>query len=344
MKLVIMILISFLSLSAVAEPGDVTIEDLFVDPITANSSCIDYCFEGVCFWLKCKAFPPSCSIKTSLRVSHRNPDLIVSSYPKLGANPWKEFRELFQGLQEDIGQQVINWLGSGPEQIVGGGEGVSTPSQGGGGDQTISTTFREVDAVGYFYDFVDISDELYCGNNTTSFVPHYSSAFDGFLWRTGVTDFLYTPFIFTDVIGIPYLQEWGSIYWRTGFVKQLNPAKANALLSMRAVHVASRSTEPRIYFSATGTPSSGQRFFKIPAPLEVDSDETVWQMIHPKKEDSCLVFDRVADNEDVNNDTWSEGRWSDNQSDSVYNVWRPYECCKKKGQSYLFSIQVQVCI
>ena len=114
---------------------------------------------------------------------------------------------------------------------------------------------------------------------------------------------------------------------------------------MRAAHIASRSGEARVYLPATGIPSSDQRFFHIPGGIEADgSDGSVWQMISPKKDGSCYVFDDIAESEPPVGDTWSTGRWSDNQSSSVYTVWRPYECCKKKGQTYLFSVEVQICL
>lgn len=328
----------------VEEEISVDMADLFTDPFTADSSCLDYCFEGVCFWLDCEVFPPSCKVNTSLRVSHRNPDFVVSAFSDLGENPWEEFILIWGGAQESLGEEVISWIG-GPELMVGGGEAVTTSEQGPTKKQTNSTTFKEVDVVGYYYDFSTYSDEYFCGSNTTAFTPHYSSAMDGYLWRIGITDILYTPLVFTEAIGIPYLKEWGGIYWRTGFIKQLNPAKANAVLSMRAAHIASRDNEARVYYPATGDPDTDQRFFTLPEGIEADgSNGSVWQMKAPKKDDGCYIFDEIAEEEEVDEDTWSTGRFSGNQSSSVYTVWRPYECCKKMDDVYIFSVEVQICL
>jgi len=321
--------------------------DLLTTPVTADSSCLDYCFEGVCFWLKCRVFPPSCEVKTSLRVSHNNPDFVVSAFPDLGDNPWKEFTMIFGDIQKSIGEEVVSWIGL-PKGVVGSGEAVTTATQGPSKKDSNGTTFKEVDVVGYYYDFSSIDDEYFCASNTTPFTPHYSSAFDGYLWRTGLTDFFYTPLIFIEAIGIPYFKEWGGIYWRTGFIKQLNPAKANAVLSMRGLNIASRGFDGRVAIPATGTPSnSGQKFFSYPGPSKADgSDGSVWQMIAPKKDNQCYVFDDIAESENSGAITvgWAKDRWSENQSSSVYLVWRPYECCKKKGQLFLFSVPVQICI
>ncbi len=330
--------------AALTTDTSVDMQDLWTDPFTADSSCLDYCFEGVCFFLDCEVWPPSCSINTSLRVSHKNPDFVVSAYPDLGGNPWEEFTSMWGDIQQDMGQEVVSWIGA-PADITGGGEAVTTTEQEPTKEQTNSTTFKEVDVVGYYYDFSDYDEEYFCGSNTTAFTPHYTSALDGYLWRTGTTDVLYTLMVFWESIGIPYFKEWGGIYWRTGFIKQLNPAKANAVLSMRAAHIASRSGETRIYWPATGDPDTDQRFFRTPGGIEADgSNGSVWQMIAPKKDDGCYVFDDIAESEPTAGDTWSSGRWSDNQSSSVYTVWRPYECCKKKDDVYIFSVQVQICL
>jgi hypothetical protein len=45
---------------------------------------------GVCFWLRCSG--TGCSVRTSLKVGHYNPDLVVSVYNELGGNPWAEIR------------------------------------------------------------------------------------------------------------------------------------------------------------------------------------------------------------------------------------------------------------
>ena len=315
--------------------------ELFVDPIT-NASCTNYCFEGTCFWLKCIAY--KCRIRTSLRVSHRNPDLVVSAFPSIGDNPWNEFRMIWGDLQKSIGNTLISWIGTNVN--AGGGQATTTASKGGSGNLTNSTIFREVDVVGYYFDFGSLSDELYCHHNTMSFFPYYSSAFDGYLWRMGLTDVLNTWRIWTDVIGTPYSTNWGSLYWRTGFIKQLNPAKANAVLSMRAASIATTIGEMRVYIPATGTPAGDQKFFHIPGQSMANgSDGSVWQMKIPKNSNSCVVFDDIAESENkASSSGWTFDKWDENnESSSVYNLWRPYECCKRKG-SYITSVKVQVCI
>lgn len=322
------------------EDETISTEDLFELPVTSPLNCIDYCFKGVCFWLTCRLW--NCDIDTSIRISHRNPDFVVSAYPTLGENPWDEFRDLWGDVQVDAAATVIAWIGA--PGMEDGGEAVTTYEQD-YKEEANSTTFKEVDVVGWLYDFSEIDEEYFCGSNTTTLMPYYSSSFDGYLWRLGLTDVLWTPWVLWDVIGTPYLQEWGSIYWRTGFIKQLNPAKANAVLSMRAAHIASRENQGRFYISATDEPDTDQRFFLIPPGVEADgSGDNAWQMISPLKDDSCMFFDDIAEDENPAVDDWSIGRWNHNQSSSVFTVWRPYECCLKAGQSYLFSVELEICL
>lgn len=51
-------------------------------------SCVSWKPTGVCFWLKCSLF--SCSIETSIKVRHYNPDAIVQVYQTPGETPWDE--------------------------------------------------------------------------------------------------------------------------------------------------------------------------------------------------------------------------------------------------------------
>lgn len=337
MKNILIISIILFSFSFKSKAVDIF--DLWDVPLLAPSDCMDYCITGTCSWLKCSW--KGCKVRVSMRVRHRVPDLIVSAYSEVGENPWDEFRAIYGGVQKSVAQEVVSWIGSSAD--VGGGEAVTTSEQE-TKSEVASTVFREVDVVGNWFDFSKIAGDIYCGTNTTPFVPHYSSAVDAYLWRTGLTDILHTLDIFTEVIGIPYIKEWGSVYWRTGFIKQMNPAKTNAVLAFRAAHIATRTNQGRVYNSATGTPSSGHRYYQIPAPIEVDgSDDSLWQMVSPKKDNTCYIFDDIAENEDINESNWADGRWEKNNSSAVYKLWRKYECCKDRGH-YLFTVKYTLCL
>ncbi len=44
---------------------------------TVSPDCLEYRVVGICYWLFCT--PYSCSVETSIKVSHYVPDAVVSS-------------------------------------------------------------------------------------------------------------------------------------------------------------------------------------------------------------------------------------------------------------------------
>lgn len=71
---------------------------LFSDTIAQMPSCISYEVRGVCFWLYCTLF--SCKVRTSLKVRHYVPDVIVSTYNDIGSHPWSD---IAKPLSESLG-------------------------------------------------------------------------------------------------------------------------------------------------------------------------------------------------------------------------------------------------
>ena len=58
--------------------------------------CVEYNpVAGICFWLYCTPF--GCKIKTSTKVKHWNPDVVVSSYTTTGESTWVESRSYSSG-------------------------------------------------------------------------------------------------------------------------------------------------------------------------------------------------------------------------------------------------------
>jgi integrating conjugative element protein (TIGR03756 family) len=148
--------------------------------------CIQYNpVAGICFWLYCTPF--GCKIKTSTKVKHWNPDVVVSSYTTPGESTWLESRSYSSGtpwltLTDDSkddykGNEDRYIQYEPPEDLDGDGIADTTgntdyfdagsppvytntagnlPAVGGGDDtnsrqkkrQHTSTAFREVDAIG----------------------------------------------------------------------------------------------------------------------------------------------------------------------------------------------------
>ena len=72
-----------------------------------------------------------------------------------------------------------------------------------------------------------------------------------------------------------------------------------------------------------------------PGPLiETDHRTGTWQMLLPRTETSCKVF---GINDLASLAGWGGGR-VDKGGDYVWNLWRPYKCCQRRGQFFLFDI------
>ena len=79
---------------------------------SASTSCLDYKVVGTCFWLFCTQF--GCKVRTSTKVKHFLPEMVVSSYNHGGQNPWSEVSSFNQGAVK-----------GGEYQTVSGGHGTS---------------------------------------------------------------------------------------------------------------------------------------------------------------------------------------------------------------------------
>jgi hypothetical protein len=65
---------------------------------------------------------------------------------------------------------------------------------------------------------------------------------------------------------------------------------------------------------------------------ENDARTGIWQMLVPVPQGECKVF---GENDLFTLAGWGGGK-VDPQGDYVFNLWRPYTCCRDRG-SYLFS-------
>lgn len=61
-----------------------------------SPNCLAYRVVGICFWLLCTPF--GCTVKTSTKVRHFIPELVVSSYSTTGSNPWTEMATLSSSI------------------------------------------------------------------------------------------------------------------------------------------------------------------------------------------------------------------------------------------------------
>lgn len=101
-----LLLISNLAFVSTTQAATNTVE-IAVNTAKALPSCLKYKVKGVCTWLKCSAFPPKCSIKTSMRVEHFVPEVVVSTWHEAGAHPWADYGRLLASGMNGVGSAFI---------------------------------------------------------------------------------------------------------------------------------------------------------------------------------------------------------------------------------------------
>lgn len=68
-----------------------TTAQIVADTVAAAPRCLSYRVTGVCFWLRCTPYPPSCTVITNMRVSHFSPEVVVSTWHEGAMHPWTDF-------------------------------------------------------------------------------------------------------------------------------------------------------------------------------------------------------------------------------------------------------------
>ncbi|HEY3592205.1 MAG TPA: TIGR03756 family integrating conjugative element protein [Buttiauxella sp.] len=284
----------------------------------ASVSCIGWKVKGVCYWLLCT--PIGCSVKTSVKVEHFIPEAVVSAYSGPGDNPWTEM------------SAVSGAVSSGESSIIGSLSGVSAS----GGQQEMKAPgmrkqnlhFRYADAYGHPATTL-IGGQIpgySCKSAATPFVPYFVSSLDALVWRSGLPEGLY-PEAF-----VPGQRElgsqgggsmWGNIYPRSGFVTQEDGYKSAAVVAQRVADVITRTGQLHVYQPLVGQRAPG---YWPPAPVKENTgtQNHKWQRLSPTLSTTCAVFpDTGATVAEDGNYAWA--------------LWQPYNCCKRRGQTFLSS-------
>jgi len=274
-----------------------------------STDCLDYDVIGVCFWLHCTI--SGCEIRTSVLVKHYVPELVISSYRKTGENPWSDFASLL----------------SPPTPIAQDG-GRTTNS-----DRATQSNlvFKNTDAIGHpstlAFDTLASSFGFSCESGATPFFPYFLSTLDTLAWRQGIPEMVYPQAV------TPGLRElgkfgdlWGNIYPRSGFINQVHDYKAAAVMAQRTADIVTRESQPHIYWPLNPESEAG---YWPPGPVEEGQEDThKWQMLRPQMTQQCRVWpDRTA--------SYPYGERVSDEGDYVWALWRPYECCQRRGQQFL---------
>ena len=284
----------------------------------ASPDCISWRISGICYWLFCTPF--GCSVKTSVKVTHFIPETVVSAYLSPGANPWTEM------------SAVSSLADSTESTLLGGAAGVAT----GGGRQEMKAPGERKQNLHFYYGDAyghpatrligGMVPGYSCDSAATPFMPYFTSALDAPAWRTGVPESLYPEAL------IPGQREignstggdmWGNVYPRSGFVTQIDSYKSAAMVVQRVADIITRQGQLHVYSPLTGQRSPG---YWPPDPVQENTGTKnhKWQRLSPQLSQSCAVFP------DTGGQEAQDGNYA-------WALWQPYSCCKRRGQTFLYS-------
>lgn len=339
--------------------GTITTPGITVHTATAAVSCMRWMPIGLCFWLECSW--TGCSVETTVKVGHFNPDLVVSSYNEIGGNPWLEIRATLGLAQKAAATGLLGALLPVPVDSAG------NRTEGNTAREHKNLLFRETDAIGH--PVASLSQlgnmvGLLCQSQTTPFLPYFQSGIDALSWRQEVPEIFYPASLVPGFreMGTWPLQTWGSVYPRTGWTTQTDEAKAAAITAQRAGDIVTRPAQPHVYVPLSSASYlfndvttiidnwtggivdflvnqwfpvfSGEKVWP-PGPLVEGNRRTgTWQMLAPVPEATCGVF---GESDLAGISSWGGGR-IDSGGDYAWTLWRPYKCCRRGGQFFLFDI------
>ncbi|HAF2412777.1 TPA: TIGR03756 family integrating conjugative element protein [Salmonella enterica] len=272
-----------------------------------SQDCLDYQVVGLCYWLQCGLF--GCRVRTSVKVRHYIPDAVVSSYANTGENPWAEVRLMS----------------------------TSNPTAQGGGDGTTNqgyennlAKFRNADVIGHpagavFGRFASASGYT-CQGAGTPFMPYLLSTLDTAAWRYNLPELVYpeslTPGM-REIGGRLTGNLWGNVYPRGGLLHQVDDYKASAVIAQRAGDIVTRKGQPHVYQPLLASKRDG--YWPAGGLEESNASTGKWQELTPHMSKSCAVFPKSG--------VLTQAR----HGDYAWALWRPYSCCKRRGQKFLGS-------
>ncbi|MCT4711351.1 TIGR03756 family integrating conjugative element protein [Enterobacteriaceae bacterium H11S18] len=289
-----------------------------VSSALSSVDCIQWRVSGICYWLFCTPF--GCSVRTSVKVTHNIPEVVVSTYTDAGGNPWTEMSTI-SGASGGIENAITGGLSG---MSAGGGNAADQKS---GGRRHSAVKFKYADALGHpATSLIGGAIPGYsCDTAATPLIPYFLSTLDALAWRTGVPESLYPEAL------IPGRREvgnqaagnmWGNVYPRGGFIQQTDDDKASAVVAQRVADIITRTGEPHVYQALTGQRRAG--YWPPPPVTENDASTHTWQRLSPRLSQSCAIFP------DGSYPTSANGN-------EAYALWQPYSCCKRRGQTFLGS-------
>lgn len=275
----------------------------------ASLNCLEYRVVGICYWLHCSI--GGCKVRTSVKVRHYIPEAVVSSYQNTGQNPWIE----------------MALLSPANTTAKEGGDGTNNDYH-----ENNLAKFKNADVIGHpativFSGFAS-SMGYSCAGAATPFFPYFLSTLDTLAWRYAVPEMAYPEALIPgmrDIGSTLSLNQWGAVYPRGGFLHQSDDYKAAAVIAQRAGDIVTRTLQSHVYMPLLTDPKPG--YWPAGALIEGKAESGKWQELTPKLSMSCATFPH------------SNTLTQDEQGAYAFALWRPYACCKRRGQVFLGSVE-----
>ena len=96
------------------------------------------------------------------------------------------------------------------------------------------------------------------------------------------------------------------------------------MVAQRAGDIVTRRNQIHVYQPLLANARDG--YWPAGALMETDASTGKWQELTPTLSNSCVVFPH------------SRPRVQARQGDYAWALWRPYACCRRRGQVFLGSV------
>lgn len=287
-----------------SQANDDTVSTVDILEEALDFACMSHEIIGGCLWLSCDI--DGCDIKSSIKVKHNLPELVVTSYPYLGQSPWPDTEDL---------ALTTEWAEDG------GG------TDGGGAYQRQALKFKNVEVLG------SPSTSVYHANGTVGVLPlcqpltdvltpHFISTLDP-QWRDPLLETAKTVENALEWVGKGG-SHFASLYPRLGFVQQSHDYKASLVAAIRAADIVRNDGTPHVYTALSGNGREGQ----WPPGSGTDFE---WQQLVP----SVMGCKRLPDIDDSTDLTDPYSARLNPANGNAWQLWRPYECCQKRGDDLI---------
>ena len=316
----ILVLISRSGVIWAAPSTGITTVSITKNTIAALPSCLHYRIVGVCFWLVCNF---GCSVATTLKVDHYLPDVVITTYPEFGTDPWVEMNKTLDKVSYKTGNKIYSALNAGMEIK----KGAMNSADSSDGDIRL----EEVNVIGNPA-VAGISNRSLLTGQAVPLLPYYQSQLDSAEWRSGLAEQFYPEAWIPgkDDVGTFLINEWGAVYPRQAFIMQPNVGKASTVIAVRGGNIATTPAFNHLAQNLAAAPCPEQDCTTA-GPILSDAPKTQWQMLRPETQTTCQA--KI--------DYEVRPSWIEHQPDDqtyAWVVWREYRGCINGPGQYLGSV------